>query len=264
MTAPADPSDSSAISGKSASAQTSADPASDVDGSAKSPSATSKSAKSSFGRDAGIGAGAAVLFLLLRLFAISKWDWVTAGSVVDTMDFGGTISIVLGTLFARPGITSAVLIVLIPVSVLVIGWPPPGHQRFGLGAMLLLATCLAVSLALVSTMREWWLPSAIVVATLVLILIRHYWLSGRANRIWVALAHGTGRLAVAAAFVLAVGVDAPWVAREHVVTDSQTIDGYVLQTQPGFLKILTAKQRNFMIIESGSVKSRTVVDYRPN
>lgn len=53
------------------------------------------------GRDVGLSAGAAVLFLLLRVMAVSHWDWSTAFALADVVDFGDAVTIIFGTLFAE-------------------------------------------------------------------------------------------------------------------------------------------------------------------
>lgn len=219
---------------------------------------TSGAAKSSLSKDVGLGAGVAVLFLLLRLFAVSGWNWQTAAAVVDTVNFDDAISIVFGTLFARPEVTSVLVMVLFPLSIVAILWPLSGHRRWQLSSVLTIATFGAVTVSLVSTMREWWLPAGMVIVAVVVIVLRRVWHSGAGHQVIAFLTRSIGWLALAAVLLLAVIVDTPWVVRERIVTQDETLDGYVMQVQPGFLKILKESNREFVIIESGSVRSRTI------
>src|SRR5690625_6636942 len=83
---------------------------------------------SSLSRDAGITAAITVLFFLLRVLAVSQWNWHTAAEVAATVDFGDAASILLGTVFAEPVVTEILNIVLTPLIIVTLIWPPTKNR----------------------------------------------------------------------------------------------------------------------------------------
>src|SRR5699024_9408400 len=65
----------------------------------------------------------AVIFLLLRLMAVSHWNWQTVFQIGDLINFNDAISIVFGTPFAEPMYTGLVIMVLLPLTTLRVVWP---------------------------------------------------------------------------------------------------------------------------------------------
>jgi len=61
--------------------------------------------------------GVAGLFLLLRLFAITDYDWNAAFSVVGTLGLDDVVPMVIGTLMASPLLGGIALAVLLPEAV---------------------------------------------------------------------------------------------------------------------------------------------------
>ena len=62
-----------------------------------------------------------------------------------------------------------------------------------------------------------------------------------------------------ALLAVASTVDTPWVEREQIVLQEETIYGYVLDSYPGFLKIMT-DDREILITPDSDVVSRTIMD----
>ncbi|WP_267243034.1 hypothetical protein [Streptomyces sp. PR69] len=125
------------------------------------------------------------------------------------------------------------------------------------GALLLLSALVAVS-AHVWTFHAWWLP-LIAVAVGVLLFAIGYGTKagGRLQR----LALGTGRrlgLLIAAGWLIAAAtVTTPWVPLERVeLRGGETLRGYVMQAEPGFLKLLTEQHRELRILTDQEVTSR--------
>lgn len=57
--------------------------------------------------------GVAALFVVLRLFAVARYDWHTAFSVADTIQLDDAPTIVIGTLMADRWVSGGVLVVLL-------------------------------------------------------------------------------------------------------------------------------------------------------
>ncbi|MFE9259183.1 hypothetical protein [Streptomyces sp. NPDC006879] len=224
-------------------------------------------------------AAAAVLFLVLRLFAVSGYDWHTAFAVLHTMDLGDSIGIVIGTLMADSLAAAAYLALLTPIALL---WlhrsfsasPAPhtsadAHQaqppRPGLrSGVLILLSALAALAAYVWTFHAWWLPlAALAVGGLIFALGAGAKAGGRRQRLTVWTGRRLGVLIVAAWLLAAATVRTPWVPLERLqLRDGARLTGYVLQTEPGFLKVLTEEEREFLILTDQEVASRQEIHRR--
>ena len=58
-------------------------------------------------------AGAATLFLLLRVLAVSEWNWNTAAIVAESFNFSDILPVAPGTMFARPMLTGAIIAMIL-------------------------------------------------------------------------------------------------------------------------------------------------------
>lgn len=199
--------------------------------------------------------GAAVLFLMLRLFAITRYDWHTAFAIADTIQLDDAPTVIIGTLMADRLISGLVLMLLLPVAVV--------HQsRLGLrdrshdGHLAWLITLIVPTIALVLTYRAWWLPGgALVIGALLALALRTRERgTGRTAALWVM--RSVGPLTVLAALVVAATVRTPWVPLERIATAGGVVEGYVLETPPGFLKVLRRDERAIVVVETSGVTSR--------
>ncbi|MEV7196439.1 hypothetical protein AB0N81_32265 [Streptomyces sp. NPDC093510] len=161
----------------------------------------------------GHGAGLAVTtaaftFLLLRLFAVSGYDWHTAFAVLHTLDLDDTIGLVLGTVMADSFVSVLFLALLLPVAVL----------RFFTEARAL---------------RE------------------------ARNRAQMAGRRAERPDLTGAMLLGAATITTPWVPLERIeLGHAKGLRGYVMQAEPGFLKVLTEREREFLILPDDDVRSR--------
>ena len=199
--------------------------------------------------------GAAVLFLLLRVLAVSGWDWHTAFALTHTVDFDDAISIALGTLMANEVATGVLLIWLLPVSVIGALWPFGGGRRTS-SALLLAATMVAATVALVSTEHAWWVLTGAAVIAVLVILARLFWHHGPVHRATEIAVRRIGLTALLAALVLAALVRTPWVPLERIETGDDVVLGYVVDSEPGFHKVLTEDERELLIVSDAEVDHR--------
>lgn len=207
----------------------------------------------------GTTAGVAVLFLILRLLAISGWDWSTVGAVADTFSFSDAPAIFLGTLLGSPTLTGILLGVLLPLSVVRLAWPvSAGGQQITAAGLLLPVALLASTAAWVGSFHAIWVVVLALGVALVAVLARLLARHGRAHDIVVHLIRSVGLFAVAGFLALAVLVDTPWMSHERIVLDDSTIEGYVLSTDSNFVRILT-DEREVIIVQSWDVQSRTII-----
>lgn len=186
----------------------------------------------------GVSAGALVIFLLLRILAVSHWDWEVASRVLDAFDFGDSVGIIAGTAFSSPVLAAAVLAAVTPFVLLRVTWHRHRH-RISMSAMALAVLCAAMLLSVAVSDGLWWAPTVCAVLTAALYYAGQvdqgkafrravHWLVARS---WV--------IAVIGALILAVAVEAPWSSLETITLRNGTsVDAYVLQETPSALHVL--------------------------
>ena len=193
--------------------------------------------------------GAAGLFLLLRVLAVAGWDWH------PTVDLDDALSIARGTLMANAVATGVLLVWLLPVSVIGALWPFGGGRRTS-SALLLAATMVAATVALVSTEHAWWVLTGAAVIAVLVVLARLFWRHGPVHRVTEIAVRRIGLTALLAALVLAVLVRTPWVPLERIETGDGVVLGYVVDSEPGFHKVLTEEERELLILSDAEVDRR--------
>jgi hypothetical protein len=201
--------------------------------------------------------GAAVLFVLLRLLAVSHYDWHTAFALIHTLELDDAPGLFLGTFMADARISSVLLIVLLPFTVLYLLVTRAYRSRLRFGGVLLLVVLVAMLVSHVLTYHYWWVPAGVVVLAVLLVVLERAHRHPRLRGPITFVLRRSGVLAVAGALVVAAAVATPWVPLERVETTSGTHDYYVVETSPGFLKVLGAEHREFTILRDDEVVSRT-------
>ncbi|MFK4066907.1 hypothetical protein [Streptomyces sp. NPDC029674] len=225
----------------------------------------------------GQGAGltvttAAFTFLLLRLFAVSGYDWHTAFAVLHTLDLDDTIGLVLGTVMADSFASVLFLALLLPVAVLRLVMEARAlrearnraraagrrAERPDLaGAMLLLIAVVAV-VAYIGTFHSWWVLLLMVGVCGVVLGIGYGVQAG--GRLQRAAFWATRHLVALTGLAMLLGaatITTPWVPLERIeLGGAKGLRGYVMQAEPGFLKVLTEKEREFLILTDDDVRSR--------
>ncbi|MEV6063475.1 hypothetical protein AB0L62_26030 [Nocardia asteroides] len=207
--------------------------------------------------------GLAGLFLLLRLFAITDYDWNAAFSVVGTIGIDDVAAMVIGTLMAAPDVGGFALAVLLPIAIV--------HQiRLGkpswdsAGNLAWLITLALFTAALLWTYRMWWVPVVAGVLTMVLVLLYRKGRKGREGyRIVHWVLRSSALIVTLAALILAAVVQNPWVSLERITTEDGVIEGYVMENPPGFLKVLLDEDREMIIVDTADVTHREEIDPAP-
>lgn len=204
--------------------------------------------------------GLAGLFLLLRLFAITDYDWNAAFSIVGTIRVDDVVAMVIGTLMASPALGGVALGVLLPTAVI--------HQvRRGkpswtnAGSLAWLITVGMFTAALLWTYRLWWVLGVAALIGLILFVLL------RTRRENARFAHwflrSSALIVTIAALTLAAVVQDPWVSLEHIQTKHGLVEGYVMENPPGFLKVLTEAGREVVILDTADVTGREEIDPEP-
>lgn len=209
---------------------------------------------------AGVSAAAAGLFLLLRILAVSDWDWHTAAAVSKNVQLSDAVSIVLGTLFAEPLLTGIMVTFLLPMGLIRLFWPSDSKEFSRLEFALFAAVMITIAAALIHSAKEWWLPlsiAGIAIPAFVIRMVRRRQESHHEHlEMLPRLLQSLGTVAIAVVLVLAATVTTPWVPRELITTKQGPVVGYVMRTDSGYLKVLTAHGHEMKIIISSNVISR--------
>ncbi|WP_129587547.1 hypothetical protein [Actinomyces minihominis] len=210
--------------------------------------------------EVGLTAGLVTLLIFLRIFAVAWWDWSVAAALAESFEFNDSVSILVGTLFERPTLTGLLIIVALPLALFRDYWLA-SHKvtRSRIKNAFLIVALIAMVYVLVRTMGMWWVAIAAATASIVLVIfskvVKHVGWNRDIARFG---AHVGGALALALVSIAAT-IDTPWVSEEYIETTDGIINGYVLETEPGFVKILS-EQREILFIPDEDVISRTLAD----
>ncbi|MBD8506121.1 hypothetical protein HT102_06460 [Hoyosella sp. G463] len=200
------------------------------------------------------GTGALFLFLLLRLLAVCDYNWNVAFAVIHTVDLNEGFGILVGTLMGEPLFTGIALALIAPLPLLRLLWPGSATHRGS--ALVLIAVVTTAYASLLVTYQQWWLLAITAAVTLTLVGLHRWRRHGRLHQAGTLLLRRAWLITGLLVLVLAALVRTPWVPLEHITLTDRTEDGYVMETSPGFLKILTAEDREFLIIPTDEVTAR--------
>ncbi|MGW6449648.1 hypothetical protein [Lentzea sp. NPDC055074] len=188
--------------------------------------------------------GAAVLFVLLRLLAVSHYDWHTAFALLHTLELDDAPGLFLGTFMADDRISTVLLMIVTPATFFYYLRTRKDPERPHTTALLALIVLIALMVSHTLTYHRWWLAlGAVAIGAAMVLAIRN----ARWVLKWFAWILAGSALAVAAV------VSTPWVPKERI-NDAQEV--YVFETSPGFLKVLDAKDREFKILRTEDVWKR--------
>lgn len=223
----------------------------DVDGSSPDPAGPDPHPRSWAG--AGTLAAWGFAFLLLRVFAVSGYDWDTAFLVSTTLGLDDGLALLFGSLMASWRLTAVLLACLLPLLIAAALWSGRRHRAV-MTLLAVLGVVLLVSLTV--SHRLWWPPVATAVVLAGFALIRRLPTVHWARRMFTTALARTGLL-IGAGMLLAAAFDqTPWLPLERVETTHGTVVGYVLRVDSGYLNVLTQDQE-FVIVLSDDVLSRT-------
>lgn len=208
-------------------------------------------------RDAGITAVVVVMVLLIRIMAVSGWNWDTAAELADAFNFSDAVPILFGTLFELPVLTSLAAAIILPLACyrlyLVHKWKLHESEVPDWVTVVILVVMLFV---LYNTYGMWW-PFALSLTWGLAISIFVFKVhKGEILELLDSLSDRTGTLLLIAVLALSVLVQTPWNPREEItLTDGSVIVGHVIETTPGFVKVLNS-DKEVRIILTGDVASR--------
>lgn len=190
--------------------------------------------------------------LLLRIFAVSGYNWNAAFAVSTTLGVEDGLALVFGSFMAEHLMVALLLVLVLPLLVSTYLWSPNGRRPVVvLPADLGLLTLVALTVSF----HTWWLPVATAAVLAMFVLVRRLPPQSVVRRASTAVTARAGWVAAMGALLAAVVVQTPWVPRERIETKSGTITGYVLSVDSGYLNVLT-EDHEFVILISGDVRSR--------
>ncbi|ONI85681.1 hypothetical protein ALI22I_28365 [Saccharothrix sp. ALI-22-I] len=169
-------------------------------------------------------------------------------ALLHTLDLEDAPGLFLGTFMADVWVSSVVLVVMLPLTVFY------AISRRSRTAPLVAAVLVAFLVAHVIAYHLWWVPVGTAVVTAVLVfagLVRR-----RPDTQVKFVLHRFGYLVAAVALAVAAVVATPWVPLERIELNDGAIEAYVMETSPGFVKVLGAQEREFRILRTEDVRSR--------
>ena len=95
-------------------------------------------------------------FLILRIFAVSAYNWDTAFAVSTTLSLNDGVSLLFGSLMAGELFTAGLLAALLPLLFAASLWGPRGHRSV---LMLLTAIGAVLAAAITISFHCWWLAT---------------------------------------------------------------------------------------------------------
>lgn len=212
-------------------------------------------------RDTGITAAVLVMVLFVRLLAVSGWDWATAADIADSFDFDDAVPIIFGTFFEMPIVTGIAASLILPLAIYrlyLMKVDPKGH--WGVSDWFVVVLLMIVIFVLVRTFHLWWTVIIAVSLTIGLGFFARYNKKGTFHEVVLAVTHRTGTILIIGILVLSIVVTTPWNVKEVITTEHNgVIVGHVLETTPGFVKILT-EDRDVIILLTGDIVSRESVE----
>ncbi len=192
------------------------------------------------------------VFLILRIFAVSGYDWNTAFAVSTTLSLSDGLALLFGSLMAGHELVQVLLVAVLPLLIATYLWSSGGRRA----AVLLAATLGSVTLvALTASFRLWWLPLATAAVFGAFALIRRLPEKHRLRRLFSLAMASVGAVAAVAVLLVAAFVQTPWVPLEQIKTTHGPLTGYVLSVDSGYLNVLT-DNHEFVILNSSDVISR--------
>jgi len=176
----------------------------------------------------------AFAFLVVRLFAISGYNWDTAFLVSTTLGLEDGLRILFGSFMTARLVVAPLLVTLLP---------------------LLAGLALTTLTSLTLSYRAWWLLPATAAVFGVLVLIHGRQAGAPLRRLLAATIERIGWVVAIGALGVALATQTPWVPRERIETTNGRITGYVMSVDPGYLNVLT-DDHNFVIVLTSDVISR--------
>ncbi|ATG51000.1 hypothetical protein CFK38_05225 [Brachybacterium vulturis] len=232
-----------------------------VDSASQDGAASAEHGRRSSSRANGLGITTVTITLLiiLRIFSLAQWDWEVAGTILATIDLSDIPSVIVSTIYTEPLVTSIIVAAAGPLIVMFTIRDFRRHRRVSFGPLILIALLIAAGASLLITFRSWWM---IVVALAVVaagIAMLHPGAPPKVRRVGNAVVSR----AIVACIVLELFVAAfsstPWIERESIVLSSgEVVQGYVLEVESGFVKVLD-EDRQVRVIISGDIASRSFI-----
>ncbi len=212
-------------------------------------------------KEAGITTMVIVMVLFIRIMAVSGWNWETAAELADAFNFNDAVPIFFGTLFELPTLTGIAAGVILPLALYRLYLIHVRRDHSALAADWVVVMILAIILfVLHHTYGIWWpILLAVIWGGLItaFVFLVH---KGEALELLDGLSRRTGTLLVISFLILSIVVTTPWNPREEIgLKDGSVLEGHVIDTAPGFVKVLDS-DRKVRVLLTGDIVSRKPVE----
>ncbi|WP_320673066.1 hypothetical protein [Patulibacter defluvii] len=206
---------------------------------------------------AGVASGLAVLVVLIRILAVAGYDWHVAFAITHTVDLEDLPALMLGTFMGDQLLAGALLALVLPFVALA-WW---GRGRRPDAGLVVLVALAVIAISLTASTGSWWVPATALAIGGLAALVGGLDGDRPGGRLVRGLVARAGLLAVVALLLAAAVSRTPWVPKERIETTRGPIVGWVLATDPGFLKVLEADERRLLIVPDGEVRSREELEH---
>lgn len=194
----------------------------------------------------------AFAFLVLRLFAVSGYNWDTAFKVSTTLGVDDGVTLVFGSFMAEHLVVGLILTGLLPLMIAAYLWSDEPHRRV---VAIPIALGLVIASAITLSFRAWWLPVGAVIVFGLFATVRRLDDGHPVARTVAATSRHVGWVGGVAVLLVAILVQTPWVPLERIGTTDGVVSGYVLSVDAGYLNVLT-DDHEFVIVLTSDVVSR--------
>ena len=143
------------------------------------------------------------VFLVVRLFAISGYNWDTAFLVSTTLGLDDGLRILFGSFMTGRLVVAPLLVVMLPLLVAAFLWSPSGRRPT---VVLLAGLAISALLSLTMSFRAWWLLPITAAVFGALVLVRQLRLDSFPRRALTAAIDDARRADKAGGLLLLVGV----------------------------------------------------------
>ncbi|MBK6967892.1 MAG: hypothetical protein IPH29_01910 [Candidatus Microthrix sp.] len=150
----------------------------------------------------------AFAFLVVRLFAISGYNWDTAFLVSTTLGLEDGLRILFGSFMTARLVVAPLPVTLLPLLMAAFLWSPKGRRPT---VVLLAGLALTTLTSLTLSYRAWWLLPATAAVFGVLVLIHRRQAGAPLRRLLAATIERIGWVVAIGALGVALATQTPWV-----------------------------------------------------
>ncbi|GAB3276061.1 hypothetical protein GCM10027589_01560 [Actinocorallia lasiicapitis] len=209
--------------------------------------------------NAGLGitaALAALLFVILRLLAVTHYEWESAFALSDSINFDDTLGVLIGTFLGEPTWTAVLVSFLLP---LLVGdhLRQLRDGRWVIGPALGIIVLAGIFVMALTTFRLWPALMVLIIGSVARTVV---WRTPRGEELLDRFAARSGLLVMIAVLFMAGVTDSMWVPKERITLTDGDLVGYVVADDGSFLVILVDETRKITMVDADRATARTELE----